>query len=304
MRDELLGVDVSNVEGMLKSAFKEFVPIQSYHHSKSDIHIAFEHAVSDLSIIRTRLSESIEQVKEEIAVLDAEYKLLSKQAADLNTKADVKVNRENRSLHLHPDVKEIILGRLATYTNWQYTGLEIGPGDGYWTKHLVAMDPLYLVDIHEEFLSSTHQNFPQAYQHRLRKYKINNGDLSALPEKQFGLIFSWNVFNYFDIDTIRQYLIEAKRLILPGGVIFFSYNNCDNYKSCEMFEGHYMSYTTNLDVTNIALELGFEIIKSMEQPTLVSWMEIKLPGELKTNRAGQTLAKIIDIHPPIGDNNS
>ena len=71
-----------------------------------------------------------------------------------------------------------------------------------------------------------------------------------------------------------------------------------------MFEGHYMSYTTNLDVTNIALELGFEIIKSMEQPTLVSWMEIKLPGELKTNRAGQTLAKIIDIHPPIGDNNS
>ena len=121
--------------------------------------------------------------------------------------------------------------------------------------------------------------------------------MSALPEGQFGLVFAWNVFNYFDIDTIEQYLIEIKRLLLPGGVAFFSYNNCDNYKSCEMFEGHYMSYTTNKDVTTVAKKLGFEIIKSMEQPTLVSWMEIKRPGELVSNRAGQTVAKINEIEP-------
>ena len=282
-------------ESHLQSIFREFVPIESQHYSKDKIQQAFTETFLKMSVIKHQVNALVSEIDAEIALLDSEYKLISKQDNSIHMNASVKVNREDRELLLHPEVKEIVLGRLATYTNWQNTGLEIGPGDGEWTKNLVAMDPLYLVDVHDEFLNATRQNFPQTYQHRLRLYKIDSIDLSALPEKQFGFVFSWNVFNYFDLDTIRQYLIEIKRLLLPGGVIFFSYNNCENYKSAEMFEGHYMSYVTNRDLTKIVKELGFEIIKSMEEPTLVSWMEIKLPGELTSNRAGQTLAKIVDI---------
>jgi len=295
LRDDLLSVDLSSIEPSLHRLYKNYTPIEAHGYDKKDIDSGFSSIFDSVANTKKAISTLLSQVYKDIEALDVEYKAISKQENNLRINADVRVNREDRELLLHPDTKEVVLGRLGTYTEWKYPGVEIGPGDGVWTRQLVSLDPLYIVDTNEEFLNVTFQLFHQQYQHRLRKYKINHGDMSALPEGQFGLVFAWNVFNYFDIDTIEQYLIEIKRLLLPGGVAFFSYNNCDNYKSCEMFEGHYMSYTTNKDVTNVAKKLGFEIIKSMEQPTLVSWMEIKLPGELTSNRAGQTLAKINEL---------
>lgn len=298
LRDDLQSIDLSTVNKTLKQLYKNYTPIETQEYDKTEIDAGFTATFDGIKSTVQSISNMITQVKKDIVILDAQYKDISKKENGLRINADVRVNREDRKLLLHDDTKEVVLGRLATYTEWKYPGVEIGPGDGEWTRQLVALDPLYIVDIHEEFLNSTFKRFHPQYQHRLRKYKINHGDMSALPEGQFGLVFSWNVFNYFDIDTIEQYLIEIKRLLLPGAVVFFSYNNCDNYKSCEMFEGHYMSYTTNKDITQLVKNLGFEVIKSMEQPTLVSWMEIKLPGELVSNRSGQTIAKINEQMAP------
>ena len=292
LRDDLQSVDVAAIVKSFQLLHKNYLPIETQNYDRTGIDTGFESTFNSLSNTKQAIADMLKQVNKDIEALDIEYKAISKAENALRINADVRVNREDRDLLLHEETKEVVLGRLGTYTEWQYPGVEIGPGDGEWTRQLVALDPLYIVDIHEEFLNGTFKRFHPQYQNRLRKYKINHGDLSALPERQFGLVFAWNVFNYFDIDTIEQYLIEIKRLLLPGGVVFFSYNNCDTYKSCEMFEGHYMSYTTNKDVAQLAKRLGFEIIKSMEQPTLVSWMEIKTPGELISNRAGQTVAKI------------
>ena len=110
--------------------------------------------------------------------------------------------RTYRAVACSPEVRNIVASKIAMLTNPRYAGLEIGPGDAVWTDHLVACDPLYLVDIHQDFIDSTLSHFPEAYQKRLRTYLISkhalitDNDLSVLPQNQFGFIFSWNVFDY------------------------------------------------------------------------------------------------------------
>ena len=91
-----------------------------------------------------------------------------------------------------------IVQKLFVRTDWKYPTLEIGCRDGEWTQYLVAADPLYLLDFHQEFLDSTLSRFSPEYQRRLRPYRLINHNLKVLPAGQFGFIFSWGYFNYVD----------------------------------------------------------------------------------------------------------
>ena len=82
-----------------------------------------------------------------------------------------------------------IESRISLRTDWKYPALEIGCRDGEWTKLLVAGDPLYLIDVHQEFLDSAIKDYPVEYKRRTRPYLIKNGDYSILPQRQFGFVF-------------------------------------------------------------------------------------------------------------------
>jgi len=83
---------------------------------------------------------------------------------------DVLTERNQRLLVLHDDTRAEVLVKARGYTNWHYPTLEIGPGDGVWTEHLVAGDPLYIVDVHPEFINSTLSRFNDDYRNRIRPY--------------------------------------------------------------------------------------------------------------------------------------
>lgn len=210
---------------------------------------------------------------------------------------DVQHERKGRLLPMRPETKEIVLGRIKQYSDWHYPGLEIGPGDGIWTEHLVGFDPLYIVDQYQEFIDSTKKKFPIEYRNRLRGYTVgvtedDDTDISFLPDNQFGFIFSWNLFNYFPLEHIRKYLTHCFRVLRPGGTMMFSYNNGERASCAQFVEEGYMSYMPKSLLVSLVTTLGFNNIRTFDEEDYISWIEIQKPGTLETNKAHQVLGEI------------
>jgi SAM-dependent methyltransferase len=186
--------------------------------------------------------------------------------------------RNHRRIHLRPEVEDLIRQRIHLYTGWQYPTLEIGCRDGEWTKHLVAADPLYIFDKYPEFLDSANSKFTEQYQRRLRKYVNKNYNFSALPQAQFGFIFSWGHFNYVSLDTVTNVLRDIKELLRPGGVFLFSYNDGDTPAGAGMAENFAQSYLPQSILIPTCLSLGFEVVQIFEELPNISWLEIRKPA--------------------------
>jgi len=200
--------------------------------------------------------------------------------------------RNSRRIPLREDIEQAIKQRILLHTNWRYPALEIGCRDGEWTQFLVAADPLYIMDQFPEFLESTNSKFPGQYQNRLRKYPLKNHDLSALPQNQFGFVFSWGHFNYVSLDTITQVLKQLTTVLRPGGVFMFSYNDGDTPAGAGMAENFAQTYIPKSLLVPTCLSMGYEITKEVFFEPNVSWLEVKRPGVLHTVKAHQAMGKI------------
>ena len=219
-----------------------------------------------------------------------------------SNRTDVATERDGRTLHISDETRSEIVVRLRGYTDWHYPCLEIGPGDGAWTEHLVAGDPLYIIDIHQEFLDSTLSKFNSIYRNRVRPYLADEthadlqGSMDMLPKNQFGFIFSWNVFNYFPLTETRNMLTQAMELLRPGGTMMFSYNNCEVPQCAEYVEQGFRSWMPESLLIETCKSLGFEIVATRAIEETVHWIEIRKPGELETVKAHQVLGKIVTIN--------
>lgn len=203
--------------------------------------------------------------------------------------------RKIRVMYIPDNIKSEIEARIALRTSWKYPALEIGCRDGEWTKTLVAGDPLYLVDVHQEFLDSAIKDYPAEYQRRTRPYLIKNGDYRILPQKQFGFVFSWNYFNYKTLDTIKAELKQVYNLLRPGGVFMFSYNNGDLPAGAAYAESYFMSYVPKSLLIPVCQQAGFDVVVSRDFEPAVSWVELQKPGELQTVKGHQALGIIKQI---------
>jgi SAM-dependent methyltransferase len=204
--------------------------------------------------------------------------------------------RTNRFIPVNNTVKDVILQRIMLHTDWKYPALEIGCRDGEWTEHLVAADPLYVIDRQQEFLDSTAGKFNPKYQERLRRYLFKDTDLSFLPQAQFAFIFSWGYFNFVSIDIMTQMLKEIMKLLRPGGVFLFSFNDGDTIMGAGLAESFSRSYMPKSILIPLCQSLGFTILKEFEFDH-ISWIEIQRPGELSTVKAHQVLGKILPLTP-------
>lgn len=294
LKQDLMRLDTSSISDGARLVRLNTNAVDFLHYSREDIDSAIDKVMSSVAVVNQLRDRLVRTIDQDIETLKSRYLMESEQHADKYAYSDIKNNREIRVMHYNPGVEETILARIGQYVTWETPGMEIGPGDGRWTKHLVSLDPLYIVDIHEEFLNSTVQTFNKSYQSRIRPYLVDKLSLRELPREQMGFVFAWNVFNYFSLSMIERYLKEIKLTMRPGAIMMFSYNNGELYKSVELFENRFMTYVPSTDLINAVKRLGFELVDSKNIDTHVSWLEIRNPGKLESNRAGQTLGKIID----------
>jgi SAM-dependent methyltransferase len=161
----------------------------------------------------------------------------------------------------------------------------------------VPLDPLYVIDQHEELLVPSVSKFDGSYQRRLRQYIIDDRHdkkiLRLLPDNQFGFVFAYNYFNYRPLSLIFKYLDELYVKLRPGGRVIFTYNDCDFSPAVILAERSFMCYTPGRHIRAHAEQLGYTIEMNCVNPANAAWMELKKPGEIESLRGGQTLAKII-----------
>lgn len=258
----------------------------------------------------TSLSSTIDQAKHLISVevakiptltsqIDSKIAEMSQKYFAANYQMELALTEEGerrtRNKAFSDDARELLTHRLQIYSDWHYPGLEIGPGSGTWTSELVGNDPLYLLDIRQSYLDEAKSQFPSAYQQRLRTYLVSENeseDLSILPQNQFGFVVSINVFDYFAFDKIRHYLEEVWKLLRPGGVFLFTYNNGERYKCAQLAENGTVSYIPKTLLATFCETHGYEVVKTFDLDNTVSWIEIRKPGELKTVKAHQAMGEI------------
>jgi len=265
---------------------------------KKTVH-SLKNVIDELTRIEQTLADRNEQIEEDLTTLSKKFYA---QNYDLelayNTPQSI---REVRKLTVPKESFETLLLRLGGYVDWRYPVLEFGCRDGEMTRYLVAGDPLYVADNYQEFLDNTINQFEESYRNRIRPYLIQDPtenaldpvqiDFSMLPQEQFGFVFSYNYFNYRSIQGFKDYLSEIFKLLRPGGVMMFTYNNADLPQAAAYAENYFMSYMPKGLLIPLCRSLGFDMIADYDFSTL-SWLEIKKPGELKTIKAHQALARI------------
>lgn len=204
----------------------------------------------------------------------------------------------DRQPALRPEVHEYLAARIAMHCDWHHAALVLRPAMGQWLPLMVGADPLYLADIRSSLLQPSMQSFPPEYQRRLRLYTIreqNSEDplLKDLPDGQFGFCVAVNFFHYKPFEILRLYLTEIFRKLKPGGVLAFTFNDCDHWGGVELAERSFMSYTPGGMVRALSESLGFEITQQYLIDHSNAWLEMRRPGTLTSLRGGQNLAKIV-----------
>ena len=252
--------------------------------------------------VDTLIKELLEKVTEEIenrssVLLTLGYEIQGQKVLGSTTTADVE--REFRTIEVTKEFAEQMGSRIRQYTNWKYPCLEIGPGDGFWTDNLVGSDPLYLVDIHKEFLDQTLQKYKDVFKKRIRPFLIgpecqkSEYDIGMLPKNQIGFIFSWAVFDYIPYQQAKSYIESCVKSLRPGGVMLFSFNDCDTYKNAAAAEGGLRAWMTKKLLGQIFDDLGLELIGFFNSDDFNhNWVEIKKPGHLYSMKTTQPLFNI------------
>jgi SAM-dependent methyltransferase len=246
---------------------------------------------------------TLAQIKQRLIQLqhnqEADYLIQSFKLFDKEMRNDSAQYVLSRKLQIDQKSDVVLRARLKNLTDWRWPGMIIGPGTETFIDDLVALDPLYLVDQKSELLEPAVRRFSVKYQQRLRQYVVNDYNtspiLNELPNGQFGLIFSYNYFNYRPMEVIRRYLQEIAVKLKPGGTFIMTYNNCDRSHGIGLAERSWMCYTPGRLVIAAAKLSGLDLVFSYDAPGDVSWLEFARPGELDTLRGGQSLAKIIAI---------
>jgi hypothetical protein len=249
----------------------------------------FERTIDD---IKDEISHLIQQM--EPAYFAESYRLYSQEMSH-----DTAEYILNRRIEITPDVAGYITARIQAHGDWHHAGMIIHPGHEEWITYLVGHDPLYLVAPMSEMLDPAVLRFNDQYQRRLRTYtvteSVDNPILEYLPDNQFGFCLVYNFFNYKPQEIVNQYLTEIYQKLKPGGVVAFTFNDCDYSGAAALAERSFMCYTPGRTVLAHAQSLGFQVRQRYRMNNSTTWVELQRHGQLTSLKGGQSLAKVVDI---------
>lgn len=246
---------------------------------KDNLSQSIETYVTTHRIFLDHLAESLDNAKGRIKKLKGEnrvdwFNLWQKSETQLNT------------------FKNIITG----FSNWEYPVMEIFPGNGEMLQYALSGEPLYIVDWDNVLLEKVSSQFNEYYAtKRLMKYKIDNFDLSTLPQNSFGFIYSLNYLNFEKIDSIVDLAKSVLNCLLPGGIYLFVYNNSNDWWSVKNTVSYFYGLVDSNDLNKSLSDVGFEVQQIVRSEELnMSYVIAKKPGEIEYIKNSSILANIID----------
>jgi len=266
----------------------------------TDNHLEVLKNLEDMSDNLNKFREKLQQLVND---LEQPYYEKSKDIYKMNL---AQSTQEKMDRHVFNDLlankssSQLLYDRIGSYVDVRYPGLHIAPGYGEITNQLVSLTPLYLMDDSTDMFKEIKSWRQPQYQKRLRYYIVDdnhNHPMHELPQNQLGLIVAVNWFNFRPVKVIKKYLESMIKVLRPGGVVVFTYNNCNYPKGVDKVDEMYYCYTTDTQIKQMCIQLGYDIIKSFDKgydelDMGISWLEIKKPGTRNTIRLKETMGII------------
>ncbi|MDQ2870940.1 MAG: class I SAM-dependent methyltransferase [Acidobacteriota bacterium] len=94
--------------------------------------------------------------------------------------------------------------------------VELGCGGGKWSRMLAGRCRLICTDISSEMLEGTRAAVGEGKDVEYRK--LSGFDFGAIPARSVDFIFSYDVLLHVEPQVVFSYLLDAKRILKPGGV--------------------------------------------------------------------------------------
>lgn len=106
--------------------------------------------------------------------------------------------------------------------------LEIGPGGGRWTEHLLARAArLTLVDVSERPLELCRERFA-ADLSRIAFVRSSGGDMPGVADRSVDAVWSFDVLVHVAPTDLASYLGEIARVLVPEGVAILHHSDGRN----------------------------------------------------------------------------
>ena len=304
-------LDTLSVKDAMAASIAEVTKIT---HTVQHSQVQIKDLAADLISIQEDLTTSLSQYEEKLKQLRAGVQTLIEQTepeyfAESTTRYQGGMRFDTpdwilkRTRQLDADTTNLLQDRLNSYSNWQYPGMVIRPVQSPGLESLVAFDPLYLVDTHEDLLAPVRSLFTSEYQRRLRYYVIGeytSTDIFVnLPQKQFGFVYAFYYFDFKPLEIFQKYLDELFALLRSGGTFLFSFNDCDQWRAVGSAEHHFHCYTPGRLILQHARNVGYEVVHVHSDLSGTTWVEIKKPGVLDSIRGAQALASVFKKANPV-----
>ncbi len=157
--------------------------------------------------------------------------------------------------------------------------LELGPGTGRLTRHIIARcQEMVLVDY-----SALVCAWLTDYLHgkgRYRVYEIDKPSLSMISRESVDVILANGVFEHIDMDDMFCFLEEFHRVLRPGGITSFDFNNIMSEEGMQWFRRwrrrprFFRFYHPDL-VRHLAQCVGFHTLKLTASQSRLAYIELQ-----------------------------
>ncbi len=160
-----------------------------------------------------------------------------------------------------------------------YNSLEIGPGNGMFSKEFRAWKKNYFLDILVGLERKIRRRFNPAAQKNLNFYFTKKHECFSIPQGSCNFVFSWDTFVFFTQNHIQHYLHDMKRVLIPGGYCFIQYADCHMDVELALAKRGYWNYNTKTAMEKMIKEEGYEIVEMNQFCPGSSYAIFRKPGK-------------------------
>ena len=160
----------------------------------------------------------------------------------------------------------------------KFNSLEIGPGNGVFSKEFRSWRKNFFLDILPGIESKVRRRFHPAHQKNIVWFTTRKHECKNIPQNSCNFVFSWDTFVFFTRIHIKRYLENLHNVLIPGGYCFIHYADCHfDYDLHEAKRG-YWNYNTKREMTQIIKNTGYEVIEMGQFRPGANYFICKKPG--------------------------
>jgi len=160
-----------------------------------------------------------------------------------------------------------------------YNSLEIGPGNGMFSKEFRAWNKNFFLDILPMVEKPIRRRFNPLGQKKLTFFLTKDHECSNIPQSSCNFIFSWDTFVFFTENHIQHYLHDLKRVLIPGGYVFIQYADCHYDHDLALAQRGYWNYNTKSNMTKMIEEEGYEVVEMSQFQPGANYAVFRKPGK-------------------------